>query len=175
MMHKAKDFGKPRWMIALLLVGLLLSTGMSGCDRRVDADPSLEGMEQVTVKRVVDGDTFITNDGQRVRLIGIDAPESVKPDTPAEPFGPEASAYVKELMEGKVVFMDQDVSETDRFNRLLRYVYLPDGTFINELILEEGYAEHVVFPPDVEHRFQLKQAEDRARKARIGLWSVLAN
>lgn len=156
------------WLVMALLISFL-SIGWSGCLK--PSNPALEGMEQVTVRRVVDGDTFITEDNRRVRLIGIDAPESVKPDTPPEPFGVEASTYLEDLIEGEVVYMERDISETDPYNRLLRYIYLEDGTFVNELLLEEGYATHVVFKPDVAYREVFKQAEDRAKWEKRGLWA----
>lgn len=159
----------PLWMMMVLMV-ISIAMGWAGCDGQ--RDPSLAGMEETYVKRVVDGDTFITGNDERVRLIGIDAPESVKPDTLPEPYGPEASAYVKELLEGKTVYMDVDVSDTDRFDRLLRYIYLADGTFVNEKLLEEGYARHVVFPPDVAFEARLRDAENRAKSDGEGLWGL---
>lgn len=158
------------WTFLLLALFMsILSTGWSGCVK--SSDPSLDGMEMVLVKRVVDGDTFITDDNRRVRLIGIDAPESVKPDTPPEPFGVEASAYLEELIEGEIIYMEKDISETDPYNRLLRYIYLEDGTFVNELMVEEGYATHVVFQPDVAYRELLWQAQERAKMEERGVWS----
>lgn len=147
---------------------LVLAISFSGCT--LERDPNLEGMEQVYVKRVVDGDTFITGEGDRVRLIGIDAPESAIPDTQPEAYGPEASAFLEELIEGETVYMEKDVSETDRYDRLLRYVYLSDGTFVNEYIVEEGYAVHVVYPPDVAYEKQLEEAQGRAMALDVGMW-----
>ena len=124
------------------------------------------------VDRVVDGDTIeVTLGGrqQRVRYIGIDAPESVKPDSPVEYYGPEASEHNKKLVGGRDICLEKDVSETDRFGRLLRYAYLGD-TFVNDKMIRDGYARAVTFPPDVRHVDQLREAEREAREAGRGLW-----
>ena len=124
------------------------------------------------VERVIDGDTIVvTARGreERVRYIGVNAPESVKPDSPVEHFGPEASEYNKRLVAGREVCLEQDVSDTDRFGRWLRYVYLGD-VFVNEKIVRDGYARSTTFPPDVKHQALLQAAEREARQAGRGLW-----
>jgi micrococcal nuclease len=129
-------------------------------------------VEFVLVERVVDGDTIIVDGGKRVRLIGIDTPETVKPGAEVEPFGPEASAFTKEMLEGRYVYLEKDVSETDPYDRFLRYVYLEDGTFFNALIVEQGLAEVTIYPPDDKYEDLLKETEEKARKVNIGLWSA---
>lgn len=125
-----------------------------------------------TVVRVIDGDTFEIENGQKVRMIGIDTPESVHPDKEKNTeFGKIASAYTKQLLEGKKVKLEKDVSETDKYGRLLRYIYLEDGTFVNELLVKEGYAKVSTYPPDVMYADMFVEAERYARENNKGLWA----
>ncbi|CCQ94867.1 Micrococcal nuclease-like nuclease [[Clostridium] ultunense Esp] len=126
----------------------------------------------VVVKRVVDGDTFETATGEKVRLIGVDTPESVKPDSPVEPYGKEASHFTKKKLEGKKVRLEYDVSLKDKYGRTLAYVYLPDGTFYNELLLAEGYAQVLTVPPNVKYADHFLEVERKAREAGKGLWGL---
>jgi micrococcal nuclease len=121
---------------------------------------------------VVDGDTIDVSLGgqtQRVRLIGVDTPEVFGG---TDCFGPEASAFTKtRLAPGLPVTLEKDVSETDRFGRLLRYVYMPDGIMFNELLVAEGYAQVATFPPDVKYQERFLAAQRAAREQGKGLWS----
>jgi len=124
------------------------------------------------VVRIIDGDTFEIEGGQKVRMIGIDTPESVHPDKLKNTeFGEAASNYTKKLLEGKNVSLVKDVSETDKYGRLLRYVYLEDGTFVNELLVREGYAKVATYPPDVKYAEVFIAAERYARENSKGLWA----
>ncbi len=125
----------------------------------------------VRVSRVVDGDTMEIETGEKVRYIGVNTPESVKVGSPVECFGKEASAKNKELVEGKMVRLEKDVSDTDRYGRLLRFVYIEDGTFVNDTLVREGYARISTFPPDVAKAEQFKLAEREARDQKRGLWA----
>ncbi len=127
--------------------------------------------EWVFVARVVDGDTIEIEGGEKVRYIGMNTPETVKPDWPVECFGKESSARNKELVEGKRVRLVRDVSERDRYGRLLRFVHLADGTLVNELLVREGYARVSSFPPDVSKQDVFRAAERDARAAKRGLWA----
>lgn len=127
--------------------------------------------ELVLVKRVVDGDTIELKDGQKVRYIGVNTPETVDPRKPVQCFGKEASAYNKSLVEGKQVKLVKDISETDKFGRLLRYVYSADGTFVNLKLVKEGYAYAATYPPDVKFAQTFVEAQTEARLAKVGLWS----
>jgi micrococcal nuclease len=124
--------------------------------------------------RVIDGDTIevdIALGGrQTIRYIGVDTPETVAPNQPVACFGPEATAANKAFVEGKTVYLEKDVSETDRFGRLLRYVYLADGKMVNELLVSGGFAQVSTFPPDVRHQDRFLAAQQAARGANRGLW-----
>jgi len=126
-------------------------------------------LESILVKRVIDGDTIELVTGQKVRYIGIDTPETVDPRTTVQCFGKEASAKNKELVEGKTVRLEKDVSETDKYGRLLRYVYV-DDLLVNEVLVKEGYAFSSTYPPDVKYQDLFIEAERQAREANVGLW-----
>ena len=132
--------------------------------------------EEAEVVRVVDGDTIIVElqgREERVRYIGIDAPESVRPSFPIEEWGREASAANADLVEGRSVVLERDVSDTDRFGRLLRYVWLRnDGEWllVNLELVRLGYANAGSFPPDVKYNDEMHAAEREARDADRGLW-----
>ncbi len=123
----------------------------------------------VLVIRVIDGDTIQIEGGSKVRYIGIDTPETVDPRTTVQCFGKEASAKNKELVEGKKVRLEKDVSETDKYGRMLRYVYVAE-LFVNETLVREGYAFSSTYPPDVKYQDLFLQAEKEAREANKGLW-----
>jgi micrococcal nuclease len=140
-------------LILLFIVALLVSCA-----------PATEG--QVRVMRVIDGDTIEIAGGAHVRYIGIDTPETYPQ---AEPFGPEAKAKNIELVEGKLVTLERDVSDTDRYGRLLRYVYV-DGMFVNGELVRLGYAEAIACPPDTRYQWQLELLEVEAKAAGRGMW-----
>jgi micrococcal nuclease len=120
----------------------------------------------IEVVRVIDGDTIEIAGGAHVRYIGMDTPETY-PKT--EFYGPEAKAKNIELVEGKLVTMEKDVSETDKYGRLLRYVYV-DGVFVNGELVRLGYARAVAYPPDTRYQWQLSQLEKEAKAAKLGIW-----
>lgn len=126
--------------------------------------------EFARVTRVIDGDTIEIEGGQTVRYIGIDTPETVHPQKTVECFGREASNKNRELVEGKVVQLEKDVSETDKYGRLLRYVYV-DGVFVDELLVKEGFAHASSYPPDVKYQDLLNIAQREAQSQNKGLWA----
>lgn len=126
----------------------------------------------VKVARVVDGDTIELEGGARVRYIGVNTPETVDPRRAVQCFGHEASDYNKKLLEGGFVRLVKDISGTDKYGRLLRYVYLPDGTFVNLKLVSDGYAQVNTYPPDVAHAKEFTAAQAAARAAGRGLWSA---
>ena len=136
-----------------------------------------EGLTEIAeVVRVVDGDTLVIDRGngeERLRYIGIDAPESVRPETPVEFMGHEAAVANAALVEGRELVLERDVSDTDRFGRLLRYAWFRDGDewrLVNLELVAQGYAQAVSFPPDVRRQDDLRNAERGAREAGTGLW-----
>lgn len=133
-----------------------------------ESSPSAELFK---VTRVIDGDTIELENGIKVRYIGIDTPETVAPNKPDGCFGKEASNKNRELVEGKTVSLEKDVSETDRYGRLLRYVYV-NNILVNDYLVRQGYANAVSYPPDIKRQQQLIQAEREARKNFRGQWSA---
>lgn len=133
------------------------------------------GSVEARVSRVVDGDTIdvdIPGQGvKRLRYIGVNTPETVDPRRPVEWYGQEASSANKRLVEGQQVWLEKDVSETDRYGRLLRYVYLSDGRMVNAELVREGFAQASSYPPDVRYQEQLRVLEQEARQAQRGLWA----
>jgi len=123
--------------------------------------------------KVVDGDTIhVEIDGTvyAVRYIGIDCPETTHPYEPVEWMGPEATEANRQLVENKTVYLEKDVSETDRYGRLLRYVFLAEGTFVNAELVRLGYAQSVTYAPDVRHQNLLLKMQQEAIQAGRGLW-----
>ncbi|CAN5571770.1 hypothetical protein BH23CHL8_BH23CHL8_01700 [soil metagenome] len=138
--------------------------------------------EVAQVARITDGDTIrVVLGGQNypLRYIGIDTPESVAPNTPVESYALAATAANAQLVEGRFVVLEKDVSETDRFDRLLRYVWLAPTAgadsawvLVNLELVRAGLAEARAYPPDTKYHDLLKAAESDARAARLGMWST---
>lgn len=139
---------------------------------------TLEEVETYKVTRVVDGDTIIINFNgkeEKVRLIGMDTPESVHPDgTKNVAQGKIASEYTKTMLEDKEVSLEFDVQERDQYGRLLAYVYL-DGVMVNRTLLKEGYAQIATFPPNVKYVAEFMELERVARENNMGLWNKNIN
>jgi micrococcal nuclease len=121
------------------------------------------------VKRAIDGDTILLANGDRVRYIGINTPETKHPYKPVEYFGKEASDYNKRLVESKWVRLEYDVERRDRYGRLLAYVFL-DDLFINAKMVKEGYAQVYTVPPNVKHQELFLKLQREARENGRGLW-----
>ena len=123
------------------------------------------------VERVVDGDTIIVQGVGRVRLIGVDTPETVHPRRPVECFGKEASAFAKRLLHEQRVRLEYDQERTDRYGRTLAYVHLPNGTFANAEIVRQGYGHaYTRFP--FRYLDEFRQYEREARERERGLWGA---
>jgi len=116
------------------------------------------------VTRIIDGDTIEIETGERVRLICINTPEQ------GEKGYSKAANYLEDLILDENVKLVKDISETDRYGRLLRYIYLEDGTFVNKLIVYEGYGESYPYSPDTSLCPEISEAEDRAKSLEIGIW-----
>jgi micrococcal nuclease len=173
-----------------LLLLALLACAVHQVDLTEQAPATLDrepgGGARARVVRVVDGDTLVVEvlevmDGPgagdpplgeevRLRLIGIDTPESVKPNSPVECFGKEASAAAEALLEDQEVVLVKDVEERDGFDRLLRYVYL-GAEMANARLVVNGYATAYTYPPNVRHSEFFVDLERQARESERGLWS----
>jgi micrococcal nuclease len=137
-----------------------------------------------TVREVVDGDTLrvTLDDGTKatVRLIGIDTPETKDPDEPVGCFGPEASARMEHLLPiGRQIWLENDVTDSDRYDRLLRYVWVAknDGDIylLNEVMVRDGFALAIRYTPDTARAEQLEAAQDRAASRSVGLWGACSD
>ena len=129
----------------------------------------------VKVDRVIDGDTIKIETGQSVRYIGIDTPELHDPRKPVQCFAKEAYEKNKQLVEGKTVRLEKDVSQTDKYGRLLRYIFLSqtatsEALFVNKYLVTEGYAYAATFPPDVRYAELFKNEQKQAMESKKGLW-----
>jgi micrococcal nuclease len=160
-----------------LLAALAMLVGLSACgrtpgssDAAASGDP---GAARVT--GVVDGDTIEVDLGgqhEKVRLLGIDTPETHHPTKPVQCFGPEASEHTAELLPaGTEVRLERDDEERDDYGRLLAYVYRrPDDLFVNLALVQQGYASLLTIRPNVAHLADLTAAESSARRQDLGLW-----
>lgn len=128
-------------------------------------------VEGVRVTKVIDGDTIEIEGGVRVRYIGIDTPETVHPLGIVGCYGRQASNKNRELVEGKIVKLEKDASQTDKYGRLLRYVYAGD-IFVNDYLVRYGFANASSYPPDIKYQDQFREAEREARENNRGLWGV---
>lgn len=140
-----------------------------------DRRPAASRAEAVVV-RVVDGDTIVARLGdgreERVRYIGVDTPESVKPSTPVQCFAKAASGENARLVEGRRVRLVGDVERRDRYGRMLAYVYrAPDRLFVNAELVRRGFARPATFPPNVRFAGRFAALARQARAAGRGLWS----
>ena len=125
-------------------------------------------LTEATVVRVIDGDTIEVDIGGRlykVRYIGIDTPEVGRPGAD------EATAFNAQLVSGKTVYLEKDVSETDRYGRLLRYVWTDEG-MVNAILVQNGYAQVATYPPDVKYQQDFLELQRQAEKSCTGLWAA---
>ena len=153
-MRKSNLAGGRVW----LALAVILASGLSGC-----SSPP----EVAKVIQVIDGDTITVAGGYRVRYIGIDTPEiyPVK-----EAYGAEAWRANRLLVEGKEVRLERDVSQTDKYGRLLRYVYV-DDILVNAELVKQGLAEAKAYPPDIKYQDLLEAMESAAKAAGRGMWA----
>jgi len=154
-----------RLLIAIVL--LLISIWKTEFAKEEAKSFATKAEETHLVTRVIDGDTIEIGGTTKVRYIGMDTPESTNSK---ECFGNEASEKNKEMVLSKQVVLEKDVSETDKYGRLLRYVWV-EGVMVNEKLVADGYANAVSYPPDVKHQEKFKEAERFARENNLGLWN----
>jgi len=156
----------------ILTVVALSATGCRGKTKSESADVVLHSLVPVT--GVADGDTIhVLLDGreERLRLIGLDAPEIAHPATTAECYGTASARFTQRSLEGRSVRLEFDVERQDRFGRLLAYVF-HGGELFNEKLLAEGFAIERSYPPNLAHQEELQRAETDARHHRRGLWAA---
>ncbi|MCG8353433.1 MAG: thermonuclease family protein [Chloroflexales bacterium] len=161
-------------LCALILPGCGGGAGGNASTAALSAIP--EGLPRARVDAVVDGDTVdvrLDNQIVRLRLIGINTPETVDPRRPVECFGREASEQAKELLTGQTVFLEADETQGDRddFGRLLRYIWLPDGRLFNQIMIADGFAYEFTFRIPYHYQEAFQRAQDEARESQRGLWS----
>lgn len=141
----------------------------------VQATPK-EDTKYYKVTKVVDGDTIdvmIDDKSERLRLIGIDTPETVDPRKPVQCFGVEASNRAKEILTGQEVALEADPTqgELDKYSRLLRYVFLKDGTNFALKMISEGYGHEYTYDMPYKYQSEFKEAEQHASTEKLGLWA----
>lgn len=164
-----------KMLIVMLLAVAETLTATNVADTAVEASNSAiqyigraTYVEPCAVERIIDGDTFVCDDGERVRLLLIDTPEADQ-----DPYGAIATVELRRLLPvGTVVRLELDVQHRDRYGRLLAYVHLQDGGTANAAMLRAGLAVVAVYPPNVRHVDQYRAIADSARAARRGLWAT---
>jgi micrococcal nuclease len=173
---------RPRRLPPLIVVAVA-ALALAGCGRlRVSAGPAAPprpavalppGLD-VLIERVVDGDTVVVTGGRRVRLIGVDTPETKDPRKPVQCFGKEAAAFLGSVLPpGTGVRLVGDVVQTDAYDRTLAYAYrLPDGLFVNAELVRQGYAHVLTIPPNVAHTAEFVELSRQAREEGKGLWQA---
>ena len=166
-------------LVVGLMAGLAVLLVRDGAGEGAAAPSGPEGVRPTNgvVVGVIDGDTLVVRlaaGEERLRLIGIDTPESVATDRPDECFGKEASARLAGLLPpGTPVWVERDVEPRDRYGRLLGYLYRSgDGLFVNHDLVARGFAEAKAYPPNTTLESQFEAAEAQARAADVGLWST---
>ena len=154
--------------IFLLIFTLALITGCG-------SESTHSALLQAEVAKVVDGDTLqvvINGKKETIRLLLVDTPETVHPSKPVQPFGPEASNFLKEKLNGKEIQFELGIGERDKYGRLLAYVYYNDE-MINKLLLEKGLARVAyVFEPNTKYIDEFYETQKKAQTAEIGIWSL---
>ena len=160
--------------IAIFAVGILFGLAISNIGKSSEEKSVLSTSNEqvnnvgestlVKVTKIVDGDTFVINSGETVRLIGIDSPEK------GDCFSGESTNALSSLILGKDINLAKDVSEVDRYQRLLRYVWV-DELFVNEMLIKDGFATAKDYPPDSKYKDLFKQQETEAINNNLGLWT----
>lgn len=139
-------------------------------------NPAQEARTPATIAHVVDGDTIIVNEGGKdikIRLIGLDTPETVDPRRTVECFGKEASDKAKEILTGQAIRIETDSSQGlyDKYGRFLAYIFLSDGTNFSEMMIREGYGYEYTFDTPYKYQSAFRDAEKEARDGEKGLWA----
>ena len=138
----------------------------------IDKSVKAEAGKPIKVAKVLDGDTVELINGERLRYIGIDSPEELDNRKPVQCFAFEAAERNRQLVEGKEIIFQKDSSKFDKYGRWLGFVYLMDGTFVNEELVLEGFAFSYPYPPDTSKEAIFGRAEETARSGSLGLWAA---
>lgn len=165
-MSRPRSPSRRRFRFLLAAVASLAAVSLA---QRAGPKPNLQA-SQALVERAVDGDTVVLSTGQRVRYIGVDTPELHHPQKPIEAYAREAKEFNRKLVEGKTVRLEFDVERYDKYRRLLAYIYLPDGTFVNAELVRQGYAHTLTIPPNVKYADLFVKCQQEARENNRGLW-----
>jgi len=148
---------------------------------KITSSTKIASTEAFLVTKVIDGDTIVLENGEKVRYLGIDTPELNHPKKEVECFAYQAHEKNKELVLGKKVFLQKDISEKDKYGRLLRYVFLDEkmstdeGSFVNLYLVKNGFAYAATFPPDVKYANLFLTAQKEAYQKNLGLWQKCQN
>ncbi|MEK6690995.1 MAG: thermonuclease family protein [Nitrospirota bacterium] len=154
---------------ALDALNLLREKPKESKKQKEDSEVLKEKVEFRKVIRIIDGDTIVLDGGEKVRLIGVDTPETKDPRKPVEYFGWEATRFTKEMVEGKRVRLEYDWQRQDKYERTLAYIFLEDGTFLNAEIIKQGYGfAYTKYP--FKYLEEFRQYEREARENSRGLW-----
>lgn len=165
-----------KFTFRILLLILLFLSGIS-CNSNSETESHKKNEGSFAVKKITDGDTFWiyngTSEGEKIRLIGVDAPESKSVFKKKKGFfGTESKEYLTNLLKGKHVKLEYDIDRTDQYGRTLAYVYLEDGTFVNADLVKNGYAQIMTIPPNVKHADEFLRLQQEARENNRGLWNI---
>jgi len=173
---KNRKLGVVFLVIGFFLFGLVIGfdLGRNDCGLNKLTKSQDDFVGEYKVMRVIDGDTIQIAGGERVRYIGMDTPETVDPNLPVECYGPEATEENKKLVGGQTVRLEKDITNRDKYGRLLRYVYVGD-TFVNLELVKEGYAKMANYPPDEKYNDEISQAQEEAKASGLGLWTACEN
>ncbi len=168
--------------ITALVMSLVLYFGFKALSQN-ESKVSPKTSNYVYIEKVIDGDTLKLTNGRKIRLIGVDTPEvhysqkltrdskqSGKDIKAIQKLGERAAAFTRELCLGKKVRLELDVLKKDKYKRILAYVYLEDGTFVNAKIIEEGYGQVMTIPPNVKYAGYFLRLQKEARENNRGLW-----
>lgn len=157
-----------KWALLVVALGLLAG----GCRSQLQGlKPSSLVQETVVVRGVVDGDTFTTHDGRTVRLLGLDAPETYREGLGTEYYSAQATQALCNLIEGRTVLLWRDEQDCDQYGRLLRYIFLGEGTFVNWYMVRYGFAQALNIPPNRRFHKALLAAQIQAKREGLGMWS----
>jgi len=175
MVRRRRDYVRPSRLRSLKSLLLLVVVALLAASRWwSEAEPSppdvlAEGVHQI--ERVIDGDTFLLASNARVRLIGVDTPETVKHNHPVEPWGPEATAFTKQFLAGGQVRLQFDRERVDHYGRFLAYAWVEDRMLNEELIREGLGTAQTGFPYSAAMKTRFRRAQEEAQEARRAIWS----